>query len=337
MSPRMHDHVTSRLDRNVIRGFDLFKAMTEPELDDILRSAHLRRIPQNQPVFRQGDPAGNFYILLHGRLKVVQVTPDGQPIVVRIVHPGELFGVAKALRRSDHPGTAMAAVESMALAWSSTLWDDMMVRHPALTMSALHAVGQHVQEAHARIRELSTEDVKRRVAHALVRLAAQAGRPTEDGILIDFPITCQDIAEMTGTTLFSVSRLLGAWEATGLVLRGRQRLLLHDPHKLQALCGRQQIAHELTLSTLSPPGRPFNGAFDLAEKRPKWHAVLVSCALKRVKGPDRATYATHPPREKDADRSWPTTHHLVDRPGRIHSHDAPPRVRHAASDLSHGS
>lgn len=235
MSACPHDPVAPRLVRTLIRSFDPFKTMPEPELESIICSAEVRRIPQSQPVFRQGAPARYFYFLLHGRLKVAQVTPDGQQIVVRIVHPGELFGVAKALRRSDYPGTATAAVESMALAWSSARWDDMTERHPALTMNALHTVARHLQELHARIRELSTEDVERRVAHALVRLAAQAGRRTEDGILIDFPITRQDIAEMTGTTISTVSRILGAWAERGLVESGRLRIVVREPHKLFTL------------------------------------------------------------------------------------------------------
>ena len=49
---------------------------------------------------------------------------------------------------------------------------------------------------------------------------------------IDFPISKQDIAEMTGTTLHTVSRILTAWQAAGLVEGGRQKLLVRDPHEL---------------------------------------------------------------------------------------------------------
>jgi len=60
----------------------------------------------------------------------------------------------------------------------------------------------------------------------------QAGKKTEEGILIDFPISRQDIAEMTGTTLHTVSRLLSAWEDHGLVKSGRQKVTVVEPHRL---------------------------------------------------------------------------------------------------------
>ncbi|MEO9299903.1 helix-turn-helix domain-containing protein, partial [Devosia alba] len=73
--------------------------------------------------------------------------------------------------------------------------------------------------------------------HAVLRLIIQAGKTESAGILIDFPISRQDIAEMTGTTLHTVSRILSAREAKGLVMGGRQKLLVRDAASLQALAG----------------------------------------------------------------------------------------------------
>jgi len=78
----------------------------------------------------------------------------------------------------------------------------------------------------------SREQVQQRVAHALLKLVKQAGKKTEEGILIDFPISRQDIAEMTGTTLHTVSRLLSAWEDQGLVKSERQKVTVVEPHRL---------------------------------------------------------------------------------------------------------
>ena len=84
---------------------------------------------------------------------------------------------------------------------------------PSLATNTLQTVGSRLQETHTRVIEMSTQQVERRVAHALLRLAKQAGRKVEQGVEIDFPISRQDIAEMTGTTLHTVSRTLSAWES----------------------------------------------------------------------------------------------------------------------------
>jgi len=223
---------TPTIDKAVIRPLPLFSTLADAELDDVLVGAVSRRVAQGEAVFEQGQPASHFYVLLHGRLKVHQVTPAGQQVIVRIVNPGDLFGIAKALRRPDYPGTAVAAADSVVLAWPMERWDSLIADHPSLALGVMHTVGSRLQDAHTRIREMATEEVERRVAHAVLRLVQQSGKKVEGGIRIDFPVSRQDIAEMTGTTLHTVSRIFSAWESAGLVEAGRQKLLVRDPHGL---------------------------------------------------------------------------------------------------------
>lgn len=221
-----------QLDRSLIRSFSLFENLSDEQLDAVLALAGTRRAEQGQTVFEQGGVADEFFVLLHGRLRVSRVTPDGQQTMVRVVNPGDLFGIAKALRRPDYPATALAAVESLLLVWPMSCWEDVVEQNPLMAVNAMHTVGQRLQEAHTRIVEMSTEDVERRVAHAVLRLVQQSGRKVEGGIAIDFPITRQDVAEMTATTLHTVSRIFSGWEDEGLVQGGRQKLTVRDPHRL---------------------------------------------------------------------------------------------------------
>lgn len=228
-----------KLDRALIRDLAIFRSMSEDDLDAVLSTATVRQLPEGRAAFQQGEPATEFFALLHGRLKVLQTTPDGQQVVVRHVNPGDIFGIARAMRRPDFPATATAVVDSLTLVWPSSQWEPFIARSPVLAMNALQTVGQRLQDAHTRIRELSTEEVERRVAHALLRLVQQAGRKTAEGILIDFPVTRQDIAEMTGTTLHTVSRVMTAWEGRGLVASARKKVIVKDAHGLHVLAEKR--------------------------------------------------------------------------------------------------
>ena len=233
------------LHRSLIQSFPLFSAMTDMDLDDVMARAKALRIPKGMAVFEQGQQASAFYVLLQGRLKVVQVTPDGQQVVIRFVVPGDIYGIAKALNRPDYPATATAIVDSVTLAWDMTIWDEFMARHPTLARNVMKRMGRRVQDAHTRVKEMATEDVERRVAHALLRLVEHSGREVEQGVLVDFPVTRQDLAEASGTTLHSVSRILSAWEDAGVVVAGRQKVIVCDLAGLSRIaeqdgCGRLQ-------------------------------------------------------------------------------------------------
>ena len=225
----------AEIDRSLVRALPLFAYMSDPDLDRLLSRAIMRRVTPGETVFEQGQKATQFFLLLHGRLKVTQVTPEGQQIIVRVVHPGDIFGFAQALQRDDYPGTPIAAAESVVICWPNEVWAHFVEQNPHLAINAMRSIGQRLQEAHTRIREMATEEVERRVAHAVLRLMDQAGKREADGVRIDFPLTRQDVAEMTGTTLHTVSRIFSAWESRGIVKGGRQKLLVRDRPRLEAL------------------------------------------------------------------------------------------------------
>jgi len=222
----------SHLDRSLIAGLPQFQGLEPVDLDHVLGLARSQRFAKDSAIFEQGGEAKAFFLLLDGHVRVVKATPDGQQVIVRYISAGELLGIAPALGFSNYPANAIAAVDCIVLVWPSRLWSEFAGRYPGFGTATYGAVGSRLQEAQERAIEMSTEQVEQRVAHALLRLVNQTGRKTEDGILIDFPISRQDIAEMTGTTLHTVSRLLTAWEARGLVKSGRQKVTVVEPHKL---------------------------------------------------------------------------------------------------------
>jgi CRP-like cAMP-binding protein len=93
-------------------------------------------------------------------------------------------------------------------------------------------MSDYLQEIQDRYRELATERTEQRVARALLRLTAQLGRKVEEGVLVDMALSRQSLAEMTGTTLYTVSRLLSDWERRGLIQTGRERVVIIKPHDL---------------------------------------------------------------------------------------------------------
>jgi CRP-like cAMP-binding protein len=228
----------SELDHSLISELPLFAGLRKAELDEILDEARPLHLPKNARAFEQGEDAHSFFVLLHGHIRAAKTTVDGQQVIVRFVTPGETFGVAVAIGVSAYPATATAVDDSLILVWPSEAWPRLIAKCPALSATTLHVVGERLHESHTRIIEMSTQQVDRRVARALLRLVRQAGRKTESGIEIDFPITRQDIAEMTGTTNYSVSRVLSTWEGQGVVEGHRQRIIVRNPKALAQIADK---------------------------------------------------------------------------------------------------
>lgn len=245
MSPSRRGNLLHAYQRNtmpsplchaLLRSLDLFKPLSDEQLTAALLGASPCRLEAGAVAYGQGAPGAHFFVLLSGCLKVTQVTDDGEQIVVRYVNPGDMFGLACAMGQSCYPATVLAVQESVCLAWPATAWGGFTASHPQLAAMALQTMGQRLQDAHQRIQELSNDEVEQRVARTILRLVKQSGQPTQDGIDVGFPITRQDIAEMTGTTLHTVSRLLSDWKQRGIVTSRRKRIVLRLPDALARLC-----------------------------------------------------------------------------------------------------
>ena len=232
------------VDPSLVAELPMFAGLSGEELSEILREARSARYPRNSEVFSQGEAVHSFFLLLNGHVRASKTTPAGEQVVMRYVAPGEIFGVAPAMGLKNYPATATAVDDSVVLIWPSAAWPRLVARFPTLAANTLQAVGSRLQESFTRVVEMSTEQVEQRVAHTLVRLARQSGRTVERGVEIDFPISRQDIAQMTGTTLHTVSRILSGWEQAGLIESGRQRIVLREPEKIHALA--EQAPHEGT-------------------------------------------------------------------------------------------
>jgi CRP-like cAMP-binding protein len=220
------------LDCATLERVPLFRGLAAEALEDIAAAARSRHFAKGKAVFQQGAPATQFFVVAHGEIKVSQTTRDGQQVVMHYVGAGEFMGCAALTGRASYPGTATAVVDSVLLCWDAAATMRLVARHGQIAVNAIGTMGDRLGEVHARLRELSTERVEQRVARALIRLARQTGVESGAGIEIRFPLTRQDIAEMTGTTLHTVSRIMSAWAAQGLLAGDRHRITILAPHRL---------------------------------------------------------------------------------------------------------
>jgi CRP-like cAMP-binding protein len=217
----------------ILRQSELFAGIGPETMDAVLASGISRAVEEDGYFFFQGDPATHVYVLLAGRVKLLQVTPAGQQVIMRVLTPGEAFAPIALLKpRAGYPVTAQAVEDSTALAWEAPTLRALAEKDAAISLNAAQVISGYMTEVQDRYRELATEKVERRIARTLLRLAAQSGRKVAEGVLIDIPLTRQDIAQMTGTTLFTVSRTLSEWERQGLLSVGRERVVIRAPHGL---------------------------------------------------------------------------------------------------------
>lgn len=216
-----------------LSSLELFDGLSAPVLDEVIALTRCRSLARDIRIFNQGDNQVRAHLLIEGSVRISQSGSDGGQIVVRFIGPGEMFGAVALFTDGKYPADADTLTEATEISWSEADLLRLMSTHSQIAINALKIVGKRIQEAQNRLRELSTQPVERRIAHALIRLSRQAGRSTPDGVKIGFPLRRKDIADICGTTLFSVSRVLTSWEKAGWLVTRDQHLTIAEPSEIQ--------------------------------------------------------------------------------------------------------
>lgn len=221
------------MNANSVKHTDFFDDLPPPLHERLMSRARLVVLESGQFLFHQGEPAHVFYLLQRGRLRLVQHTPEGKDVTLATFSEGDLIGLIVALNSEPYPATAETLERCEVLALQGALMWEIMLQHAPLAVRVVRMLAARLHEAHERIRELSAERVQQRVARSLVRLAHKVGVRQADGsIYLNVRLSRQDLAQMNGTTLETVSRTLTAWQRDGLLEVGREQITLLKPEAL---------------------------------------------------------------------------------------------------------
>jgi len=219
----------------VLLACPLLEGLAPAAQEEAAKQAVVRKLRKGQILFRQGEEAQAVYVVLQGALKLLQEDSFGHQVLVRFVGPGRVMAAVALNPGHSYPVTAQAVTAAAVALWPAPLLRDLCRRYPSMGLAAMREVAEHMRDMQERFLELASERVEQRLARCLVRLASQVGKRTGEGLLLDVPLSRQDLAAMTGTTLYTVSRILSHWEEQGLLRAGRERVVLLRPHGLVVL------------------------------------------------------------------------------------------------------
>lgn len=194
----------------------------------VLQGAAERTIPAGTALFREEDEADQLNAIVDGNVRIWRTSSKGAAITLHLLGSGDLPGCVAVIRRTPYPATATALAPTRVLTWPAERFRALIARHPQLAANLLEVIARRNDEMLQRLHEVSTLSVAPRVARVLIRMADE--RAAGDVLL-----SRQDIAELTATTLHTVSRLTSRWHRAGIVSAGRGRVAVLDRERLMAI------------------------------------------------------------------------------------------------------
>jgi len=217
----------------VMEHAPLFSGISPGDSARLSATARAKQFARGETLHIKGDPVRSVVLLTSGVVKTTQLGLSGIEVITRLVVTGEVLGAHGLFSTGKHCATAQTFQLCQGLVWDASVFKSQVDRLPVVHQNLVRILDRELLELEERFREVATERVGRRVARQLARLRDSIGRPVNGGI--EVALSREDLAQMTGTTLFTVSRLLSAWEARGVVAARREAVTIIDIHALRAI------------------------------------------------------------------------------------------------------
>lgn len=211
-----------------LASVSVFRALPPDHLARLAGRVVRRRFGRGETILRQGERGATLYVIVSGTVKVSGVSPGGREAVVALLGPGEVFGELSMLHPRVRSTGAHALEECEVLALRHDDVRPCLERHPGAALALLDTLAGRFRRLEEAFQALAFNDVPARVARCLLDLVGDRGLPVPGGLLIDLPLTQEDLAAMVGAARETVNKVLGGFAARGWLRLEDRRYVVTD-------------------------------------------------------------------------------------------------------------
>ena len=223
-------HDTAMLDRlDAMQRTAPFSVLDERGLRDLAAHLTVVRFPRGEVIYREGEPAGELFIVRRGQVKLTARHPSRPKGLIGIVGPSQVFGEPGIIDHGPRAMDAEAMEDCELLALPAAAFWDAVESYPVLARRVIELLGERLRRSDRVAQDLIFFDAPTRLARKLLDLAEDYGEAAGGPIRIRVRMTQGELAQMTGMSRPNVNRLLAEFEAKGWLDWNEGRPILLRP------------------------------------------------------------------------------------------------------------
>jgi CRP/FNR family transcriptional regulator len=213
-----------------LKNIQLFSSLTDDELHQIKDKLSLKRYKKHEVILFEEDTTEYMYIILNGKTKVIQTTEDGKEILLAMHHSGEFFGEMSLLDGKTSPATVVAMEDSSVAIISRQEFYSLIRAQKRILDNLLLILCSRLRDSWEKIQLLNLKNASQRIKILFLMLSDKYGEKTAEGVTLNIKLTHQEIAEMTGMTRETVTRMIDKWQKDGEISVLKNRFIHLSSH-----------------------------------------------------------------------------------------------------------
>ena len=204
----------------------LFQALSDAEVSALTAAAWRKPFDRGQYVFIEGEPAALLFVIKVGRVKLVKTDEDGTEILVDIRKAGDFIGETFLSADADYPLTAECVEDSLLCGFTKERFERLVTEHPNIGLQIMRNMSERISWLTSRVGSASSTHLEERLYAVLATVAREHGTRTAGGLVIEFPLTHEELSFLVGAHRVSVTKALKALRESGKVTQEGKRLVL---------------------------------------------------------------------------------------------------------------
>ncbi len=213
----------------LLKSIRLFHSLTDGELSDLSPKVTMKEFKKNHVILHEEDTNSFMYIIVHGKVKIYQIGDQGKEMILSVHGAGEFFGEMSLIDGKTDPATVAAMEPSMIAIISRNDFYSLLHSQKKLLENLLEILCSRIRESWKKIQMLNFNDAAQRIKMLLLMLSEDYGEQTQFGTTLRIKLIHQNIADMTGLTRETVTRVLDKWKKNDEIRMTKDKFIHLNP------------------------------------------------------------------------------------------------------------
>jgi CRP-like cAMP-binding protein len=220
-------------DDELLRRLPFFRRVSPALRARVAEVARLKSFDRGELIFAEGDPSDQFIVIVSGRVKVFKATPAGKEIILEIFGAGDPLGAVAVYEGAPFMASAFTLEPTQLLSIEQSAFFKLLEAEPAFVRGLLSGLTLRLAELTRRLAELTGARVETRFARLFLKLCDQIGRPDRGGTFVAMPLSRQELADLTGTTIETTIRIMSRWQKDDVLHTEKDGFVVLDRDTLE--------------------------------------------------------------------------------------------------------
>lgn len=207
---------------------EFFAHFTPEELNEIENNAVIHQYRKGQILFFQSDPKIFSYYLLKGLVKLERSDSSGEHVYVDYISSHSFFPYNSVFGQNEYVYNCYAATDIDILLIPNQLIEKLVKNNHNQLLYMFGKVAETVTFLEKRVQITAISSAKERVEHVLGLWKYDMGRPVTEGSIIQYPLTINELATVSGTTRETAGKVVRDLTEEGKIKFTRKAIYYYD-------------------------------------------------------------------------------------------------------------